>query len=115
MSEEKKIPTICNHCHSTDIIFHSWGRSEYYSCLSCKKEVVFVEPYAREFSTNSSTPDLVGGLGIWDPKFYGYGGGNSQNDLKSILPTEEEKQFWLDMFSDTTLSPYDNTLRSLKC
>jgi hypothetical protein len=58
---EKKAPTKCNHCQSTDIIFHQWGRTEYYSCKSCKNEVP-MEVVQEQTNT----------WGAWDPKTYGF-------------------------------------------
>ena len=76
MSNEKKTPDHCNHCNSTDIVFHSWGRVEYWSCKSCKKEVTYVEP------TTFGSP-----WGSWDPKTYGFG----SSDLK--LPPGTQTNF----------------------
>lgn len=36
---DKKAPEICNNCGSKDVMFCVWGRTEYYTCKSCKKEV----------------------------------------------------------------------------
>ncbi len=59
--EENKGPKVCNHCKGTDIIFHVWGRLEYYSCRDCKQEV-------KDPIYDSANP-----WGVWDPKMYGIG------------------------------------------
>lgn len=59
---ENKKPTHCNHCKSSEIMHHVWGRTEFYSCLSCKKEVTYQEEPV-------SQPSL---WKAWDPKEYGF-------------------------------------------
>ena len=73
MADEKKTPERCNHCNSTNIIFHVWGRSEYWSCKDCKKEVTYVEPKVNDFRFSS-----------WDPKTYGFG----SSDFKFTVPVD---------------------------
>lgn len=74
MSNEKKTPSKCNHCNSTNIIHHVWNRLEYWSCKDCKQEVTYVEPKL----------DLgLGGI-AWDPKIYGWGSTDLKSDIFSI-------------------------------
>jgi hypothetical protein len=68
---DKKEPTKCNHCDSTDIAKQTWGRSEFWFCRSCKKEPVYTEPEAA--------PTLFGGS-TWDPKHYGFSPYTSSSD-----------------------------------
>lgn len=71
MSNEKKTPSHCNHCNSVDIIFNIWNRLEYWSCKTCKKEVVYIEPIKDAFQWSS-----------WDPRSYGFG----SSDFKFTAP-----------------------------
>lgn len=73
MSENKKVPTKCNHCNSTDIVHHVWGRTEYWSCKSCKNEVKYVEEYIPKFNTLGGDNGIVASPWTsWDPKQYGF-------------------------------------------
>ncbi len=59
---DKKEPTKCNHCNSTDIAKQVWGRLEFWFCRSCRQEPVYVEP--------EIAPTLWTGA-TWNPKDYG--------------------------------------------
>lgn len=74
MSENKKKPTKCNHCYSTNVIFSQWGRVEYYSCGDCKKEIT-EETDKLPFSPRTS----------WDPKQYGFGSSDVHTFDDSII------------------------------
>lgn len=72
MSENKKKPTKCNHCYSTNVIFSQWGRVEYYSCGDCKKEI-----------TEEKEPVTL--WSGWDPKNYGFSKAEYVNSGQSIM------------------------------
>lgn len=70
-----KAPESCNHCKSTKLHYHQWGRTEYYSCLDCKKEVSL-----STSSVQTTSQDNI--WAAWDPKTYGFG----TTDYKITLP-----------------------------
>lgn len=76
MSNEKKIPTECNNCNSSNIIFHIWGRSEFYSCNDCKKEVTYIE----------KSLDIGSPWGIWGPGAHGSNSNVDARELRFNLP-----------------------------
>ena len=39
MNNDDNMPKKCNNCGGTKIVHQVWGRTEYYSCQDCKKEV----------------------------------------------------------------------------
>lgn len=68
--EESKGPKICNHCQGSDVIYHVWGRTTFYSCKDCKQEV-------KEQVQDQTSPSAA-----WDPKTYGF----STTDFSFTLP-----------------------------
>jgi hypothetical protein len=84
---DKKEPTKCNHCDSSDIAKQTWGRSEFWFCRSCKKEPTYVEP--------ETTPTLFSGSN-WDPKHYGFSPYTISNDTLSDA-------FYFDDSSDSSM------------
>lgn len=62
MSDEKKVPEVCNHCKSKNVIHQVWGRTEFYSCKDCKNEVTYVEPQKND----------IWNYQTWNPKDYGF-------------------------------------------
>lgn len=89
MSENKKDPTSCNHCGSTNIAKQTWGRTEYWYCHSCKKEPVYVEPKKEDpIPFNPWTP-------AWDPKQYGFSNASSPDPA---------------VLSDAFIGDYDDTM-----
>lgn len=78
---DKKVPETCNHCKSNDIIFHIWGRVEFWSCRACKNEVTYVEPSPWQ---------------TWDSKNYGV----SDTSQSYTLPTGTKFNDWGFVVSD---------------
>jgi transposase-like protein len=67
MSEQTK-PKKCPHCYSENTLHNVWGRTEYYSCGDCKKEIVVPKDNTIQYE--------------WNPSMYGF----SSTDLSITLP-----------------------------